>query len=161
LGGTALAFGMWWIYFVLPSGQALHLQRHRAFAFGYGHIFIFMSIAATGAGLHLAAFFIDHEAQIGATAVVAGIAVPAALFKVSLTALHSYMLGLDRSIIAMSAAVAVLLACTVGLAALGVSVPICMLVIVLALALSIVIDEKRGVVRREAALERLQARLGS
>jgi hypothetical protein len=61
----------------------------------------------------------------------------------------------------MSAAVAVLLACTVGLAALGVSVPICMLVIVLALALSIVIDEKRGVVRREAALERLKARLGS
>lgn len=161
LGGTALAFGMWWIYFVLPSGQALHLQRHRAFGFGYGHLFIFISIAATGAGLHLAAFFIDRGAQTSATAVVASIAIPVALFKVSLTALYTYMLGLDRSIIVASAAVAVFVACTLGLAALGVSVPVCMMVIVAALAVSIAIDEKRGAARREAALERLRARLGS
>ena len=75
-GGTALAFAMWWIYFILPAGRALHLQRHRSFFFGYGHIPIFAAIAATGAGLHVAAYYIDHEAHISAAVAVASIAVP-------------------------------------------------------------------------------------
>jgi hypothetical protein len=45
----------------------------------------------------------------------------------------------------------------VGLAAAGVSVPVCLLVIVLALGVSIVIDEKRGTERMNAALEQMEA----
>ncbi|MDQ0239440.1 MULTISPECIES: low temperature requirement protein A [Arthrobacter] len=157
LGGTGLAFGMWWIYFILPAGHALHHQRHRAFAFGYGHMFIFGSIAATGGGLHVAALFIDHAALISATVVVATIAVPVALFKVALSSLYGYLLGFDRALLGVTALVVVLLCGSVGLAALDVSVPVCMMVIVAALALSIVIDERRGAARREAALERLGA----
>ena len=76
LSGTGLAFAMWWIYFILPSGPALHVQRHRSWVFGYGHMPIFAAIAATGAGLHVAAYFIDHEAHIPAAAAVASIAIP-------------------------------------------------------------------------------------
>jgi hypothetical protein len=119
---------------------------------------IFAAIAATGAGLHVVAYYVDHEAHISAAAAVASIAVPVALFKVSLTALFSYMLGVDRAILAGTGGVVVLLAGSVGLAAVGVSVPVCLLVIVLALAISIVIDERRGAERSEAALHRLQAR---
>ena len=54
-----------------PAGRALHLQRHRSYLFGYGHIPIFAAIAATGAGLHVAAYYIDHEAHISAAAAVA------------------------------------------------------------------------------------------
>lgn len=158
LGGTGLAFAMWWIYFILPTGRALHLQRHRSFGFGYGHMPIFAAIAATGTGLHVVAYYVDHEAHISAAAAVASVAVPVALFKVSLTALFSYMLGADRAILAGTGGVVVLLAGSVGLAAVGVSVPVCLLVIVLALAISIVIDERRGAERSEAALHRLQAR---
>lgn len=155
-GGTALAFGMWWIYFILPAGRALHLQRHRSFFFGYGHIPIFAAIAATGAGLHVAAYYIDHEAHIGAALAVASIAVPVAIFKASLTAMFSVMICVDRTVIAVAAGVLAALAGSVGLAAAGVSVPVCLLVIVLALGVSIVIDEKRGTHRMNAALEQME-----
>jgi low temperature requirement protein LtrA len=155
-GGTALAFSMWWIYFILPAGRALHLQRHRSFFFGYGHIFIFAAIAATGAGLHVAAFYIDHEAHISAAVAVASVAVPVALFKISLTALFSVMTCIDRTVIAVAAGVVVVLAGSVALAAAGVSVPVCLLVIVVALGASIVIDERRGTERLQEAMETLE-----
>ena len=155
-GGTALAFAMWWIYFILPAGRALHLQRHRSFFFGYGHIPIFAAIAATGAGLHVAAYFIDHEAHISAAVAVASIAIPVAIFKASLTAMFSIMICVDRTVIAVAAGVLAALAGSVGLAAAGVPVPVCLLVIVLALGASIVTDEKRGTHKMNAALERME-----
>lgn len=155
-GGTALAFAMWWIYFILPAGRALHLQRHRSFFFGYGHIPIFAAIAATGAGLHVAAYYIDHEAHISAAVAVASIAVPVAIFKASLTAMFSIMICVDRTVIAVATGVLAALAGSVGLAAGGVSVPVCLLVIVLALGISIVIDEKRGTHKMNAALEHME-----
>lgn len=155
-GGTALAFGMWWVYFMLPAGRALHLRRHRSYLFGYGHIPIFAAIAATGAGLHVAAYYIDHEAHIGAAAAVASIAIPVAVFKATLTWLYSVMMGTDRMVIAVAAGVIAVQGGAVALAAVGTSVPVCLLVIVAALAASIVIDEKRGSDRVHAALSKLE-----
>lgn len=156
-GGTALAFGMWWVYFMLPAGRALHIRRHRSFLFGYGHIPIFAAIAATGAGLHVAAYYIDHEAHISAAAAVASIAIPVAVFKLALTWLYSAMMGPDRTVIAVAAGIMVALAGAVGLAALGASVPVALLVIVLALAMSIIIDERRGAERLHTALRKIES----
>lgn len=156
-GGTALAFAMWWIYFMLPAGRALHLRRHRSFLFGYGHIPIFAAIAATGAGLHVAAYYIDHEARISAAAAVASIAIPVALFKGSITWLYSVMVGADRTVITVAGGVLAAMAAAVGLAAAGASVPACLFVIVLALGASIVIDERRGSERLHLALQKLEA----
>ncbi|MFJ4026844.1 low temperature requirement protein A [Paenarthrobacter sp. NPDC089989] len=160
IGGTGLAFGMWWIYFILPSGKSLHLQRHRSFLFGYGHMIVFASIAATGAGLHVAAYFIDHEAHISAAAAVAWIAVPVAIFKVSLTTLYTAMLGVDKHVLWSTAMVAAVLAGSIALAAAGASVPVCMLVMVAALGISIALDERLGHRGRAAALRRLEAAAG-
>ena len=55
LGSTMLAFALWWMYFLLPSGDALHRHRERGFFWGYGHFFIFASAAAMGAGLEVVA----------------------------------------------------------------------------------------------------------
>ena len=54
-GGTALAFAMWWVYFVIPSGPVLARHPKRAFPWGYGHVFLFGSVVGVGAGLHVAA----------------------------------------------------------------------------------------------------------
>lgn len=54
-GGTALAFGLWWVYFIMPSGVVLERRRHKSFSWGYGHIPLFAGLAGTGAGLHVAA----------------------------------------------------------------------------------------------------------
>ncbi|WP_461164271.1 low temperature requirement protein A [Arthrobacter sp. R4-81] len=162
--GTAIAFGMWWIYFILPAGQSLHLQRHRSFLFGYAHMPIFAAIAATGAGLHVAAYFIDHEAHVSAAVAVATMAVPVALFKLSLTWLYSAMLGFDRTIVGVAAVVVLLLGLSVGLAAVGVAVPVCMLVICAALAVSVVVEEHpraKAAHCRKVALERLHSRVAA
>ncbi len=158
--GTGLAFAMWWIYFILPSGPALHFQRHRSWVFGYGHMFIFAAIAATGAGLHIAAYFIDHEANISGAAAVASIAIPIVLFKVSLTTLYGIMLNPDRELLWSTAVVVLGLAGSIGMAAAGASVPLCMLEMMLALGLSIAYDERRGHKGRAAALRRLEAAAG-
>ncbi|MGJ3191806.1 low temperature requirement protein A [Paenarthrobacter sp. FR1] len=158
--GTGLAFAMWWIYFILPSGPALHFQRHRSWIFGYGHILVFAAIAATGAGLHIAAYFIDHEAHISAAGAVASIAIPIILFKVSLTTLYSIMLGPDRELLWSSALVVLGLGASIAMAAAGASVPLCMLEMMVVLGLSIAYDERRGHKGRAAALRRLETAAG-
>ena len=49
------------VYYLLPSAPILHVHRDRAFVGGYGQMAIVASIVATGAGLHVAAYFIEHE----------------------------------------------------------------------------------------------------
>ncbi|MFB9310391.1 low temperature requirement protein LtrA [Agromyces hippuratus] len=91
-GGTALAFGMWWVYFTMPSAKVLHRFRRRAFTWGYGHLVIFGSIAATGAGLHVAAFEIDGTAHIGEVAAMLTVALPVGVFLVALFTIYSLLL---------------------------------------------------------------------
>ena len=55
LGSASLIFSLWWIYFLVPSADALHQHRERAFVWGYGSFFVFTSIAAIGAGLEVVA----------------------------------------------------------------------------------------------------------
>ncbi len=57
LAGTGLTFGMWWMYFVVPFGHVLALHPERGFFWGYGHMVVFGSLAAVGAGLHVAAYY--------------------------------------------------------------------------------------------------------
>jgi low temperature requirement protein LtrA len=78
--GLGLTFGMWWIYYLVPSGEILRRQRDRARVWGYIQVLIVISIVATGAGLHLAAYFIEGTARITALVAVFGVAVPVAAF---------------------------------------------------------------------------------
>ena len=91
-GGTALAFGLWWVYFMMPSGEVLARHRERGFAWGYGHMVIFGSLAATGAGLHVAATVIAHVAHIDAAAAILTVVVPVAIFTTALFTLYSLLL---------------------------------------------------------------------
>lgn len=91
-GGTALAFGLWWVYFMMPSGEVLARHRERGFVWGYGHLLIFGSLAATGAGLHVAATVIKGVAHIGSTAAVLTVAIPVAIFTIALFTLYSLLL---------------------------------------------------------------------
>lgn len=55
LGSASLVLALWWVYFLVPSGKALHEHRERAFRWGYGHALLFMSLAALGAFLEVVA----------------------------------------------------------------------------------------------------------
>ncbi|WP_394551465.1 low temperature requirement protein A [Agromyces sp. MMS24-JH15] len=91
-GGTALAFGLWWVYFMMPSGTVLARHPRRGFPWGYGHILIIGSLAATGAGLHVAAYVIEGTAHIDEIAALVTVVAPVAVFTVALFSLYSILL---------------------------------------------------------------------
>jgi len=91
IAGTGLTFGIWWIYYLMPAAPILETHRDRAFVWGYGQMAIVTAIVATGAGLHVAAYFIEHEAQIGPLATVLTVAVPVCVFLGVIYALYYYL----------------------------------------------------------------------
>src|SRR2546426_7198891 len=76
IAGMGLTFGMWWVYYLVPSGEILQRHRNRASVWGYAQILIVTSIVATGAGLHVAASFIEQKADITPMAALLAVAVP-------------------------------------------------------------------------------------
>ena len=145
VAGTGLTFGLWWMYFLVPSAEVLHLHRERALPWGYGHILIFSSIAATGAGLHVAAEYIGGEAHIGATATVLTVAVPVTVFVFALFALYSFLVHVgDLFAITLFVATVAVLAVPVLLASIGVSMATCLVLLMLAPLVTVVGYETVG-----------------
>ena len=65
--GTLLVFSLWWMYFLVPSADALHHHRERAFVWGYGHFAVFAALAAVGAGLEVVADVLKNAQDAAAT----------------------------------------------------------------------------------------------
>jgi low temperature requirement protein LtrA len=87
LSGLVVVFGMWWVYFGQQAERFLRSNRE-GFRWGYGHYLIFSSAAAVGAGLATA---VDHESHVGHTPTAvasAAVAVPVAVFLISVWLLH-------------------------------------------------------------------------
>ncbi len=145
VAGTGLTFGLWWSYFVMPSAELLHVHRERAFPWGYGHIPIFASIAATGAGLHVGALYISDETHIGATATVLTVAVPLAVFVVMLYALYTYLIhAADPFHIGLLVTTAAVLVLAVVLAAAGLPMAVCLVVLMFAPVVTVIGYETIG-----------------
>ncbi|SUE30024.1 transmembrane protein [Nocardia farcinica] len=154
LAGTALTFGIWWCYFVVPTGEILHVRRKRSFGFGYGAMGLFGSIVAIGAGLHVAAYFLDHHSKLSLTATVVTVVVPVALFIAffyggyflltrAVGALHVVQIGIT----------AVTLVVPVLMAQGDVDLPWCLLVLSLAPWVSVVGYETVGYRRNVEVIE--------
>jgi low temperature requirement protein LtrA len=145
LAGVALAFGMWWIYFVIPCGDLLAAYRRRSFGWGYGHIILFAAIVGVGAGLHAAAYLLEDHSELSATATVWTVVVPLSVYYVcvyglysaltrTLDPLHSWLIGVTALVIAAA----------VGLSVAGASLPVCLLVLSLSPWVSVVGYEVSG-----------------
>lgn len=155
VAGIGLTFGMWWIYFIVPSSVLLHAGRRKAIRFGYTHILVFCSIVATGAGLHAAAYFIDHHSKLDSVATVLTVAIPVGVYIGSIYLLFALLVGQWDGFHTLLLALSVVaLAGAVGLAAAGVSMAVCLLVIVLAPVVSIVGFEVVGHRHAVEAVER-------
>jgi hypothetical protein len=70
------------MYFIFPAGLVLRRHRNRKWAWSYGHIALFGAAAATGAGLHVAAYAVEGVAEIGTVGVVLAVAIPVFIFGV-------------------------------------------------------------------------------
>lgn len=130
--GTALTFSMWWIYFLVPWGEVLHAHRERAFAWGYIHPLVFMAIAATGAGLDVAAMQIEHKAHIGPVATILSTAIPLTAFLLLVFALYAIVVEkLDKGHFIQIAVAIVMIAVSVAMAGMGFGMTACLAMIIL------------------------------
>jgi low temperature requirement protein LtrA len=156
VAGVGLTFGCWWSYFAVPWAEPLVRHRERGFAFGYGHLPLFASLAAMGAGLHVAAYALEDEARIGTTGTVLSVAIPVAIYFALFYALYSILMReRDPFHVGLLAGTAAVLVLSVVLAAAGTSMTICLLVLMLAPIVTVVGYETLGHRHIAAALERL------
>jgi low temperature requirement protein LtrA len=153
IAGTGLTFGMWWVYYILPSAPILHIHRDRSFVWGYGQMVVVASIAATGAGLHVAAYSIAHDAHIGPLATVLSVAIPVSVFLGSVYALYAYLARFDRLHIWLLLGTAAVVAVAIGGAIAGVGMATCLVIVMLAPAVTVVGYEIMGHRFQAEALE--------
>jgi low temperature requirement protein LtrA len=90
-GGLVLLFALWWSYFDRPAAEGLRTSPRSAFAWGYWHLLVFASLAAVGAGLQVLAETVDRHTSLSGRAASLTLAVPTALFLVTLGLLHSWV----------------------------------------------------------------------
>ena len=139
LAGIGLTFGMWWIYYLLPSAEALERTRSKSFLWGYCHMAIIAAIVASGAGLHVAAKYMEHQSHIGSTATLLTVAVPLVIFISGLYALHAYLVERTDPFhrwLLLVTLIVILLA--VMASTFGLSMPVCLVILGLAPAVSVV-----------------------
>jgi low temperature requirement protein LtrA len=156
VAGVGLTFACWWMYFAVPWAAPLVRHRERAFLFGYGHLLIFGALAAMGAGLHVAALSLEDEAKISATGTVLSVAIPFAIYAASFYVLYSVLMrSRDPLHLVLMAGMAALVVLSVLLAAAGVSIAACLVVLALAPAVTVVGYETLGHRHMAEALEQL------
>jgi low temperature requirement protein LtrA len=152
IAGTGLTFGTWWVYYMLPSAPVLHAHRNRAFIWGYGQMLIVTAIVATGAGLHVAAYFIEHKAHISPLATVLTVAVPVSCFLGLVYVLYYYLVRrFDPFHLALLGATAGVVVGVVVAAMVGIGMAACLVILMFAPAVTVVGYEVRGY-RHQAAL---------
>jgi len=153
IAGVGLTFAMWWVYYLVPSGEILKRHRERASVWAYLQILIVTSIVATGAGLHVAASFIEQKAHVTAVAVMLAVAVPVVTFLSLLHALYYFLARRFRStdawLLISSTGVAIV---SVIAAASNISTAACLVILMFAPVVTIVVYELRGYRRQEEPL---------
>lgn len=156
--GVGLTFGMWWTYFAIPWGEILHYHRERSFVWGYGHMAIFGGIAATGAGLHAAELYFEDESKLGTTGTLLAVAVPVAAYLLMLFLMYAVsMRAADPFHLLLLAGTAAVVVVAVFLAASGVALAHCLVVVALAPVVTIVGYESLGHRHLDDHLEALRA----
>ena len=155
--GIGLIFATWWTYFAIPWADVLHLHRERSFTWGYGHIVLFGSLAAIGAGLHVAAYYLEHESTLGPTGTVLSTAIPVSIYVASLYGIYlAFTRHADPFHLTLLAGTAGVIVLSVVLAGLGVGVGACLLVLMLAPVVTVVGYETLGYRHVTEALARMR-----
>jgi low temperature requirement protein LtrA len=145
VAGVGLTFGMWWTYFIVPQADLLHSHRERSFWFGYLPIVTLGAIVATGAGLHAAAYYIEHHSKLSSVETVLSVAVPVATYIASIYLLYGLLVRtVDTFHLLLLVVTAGVLVTAVWMADAGISMANCLLVVTLAPVVTVVGYESLG-----------------
>ena len=145
IAGTGLTFGLWWVYYMLPSATILHSHPERAKVWGYSQLVIITAIVATGGGLHVAAYFIEQKAHISTLATVLTVAIPVTVFLGMVYWLYHYLVRrFDPFHLWLLAGTALVIGGVVFAAMQGTSMAVCLVILMLAPVVTVVGYEARG-----------------
>jgi low temperature requirement protein LtrA len=145
VAGVGLTFGLWWTYFIIDMGTVLARFRSRWWGFSYGHMLIFMSVAATGAGLHVAGYVIEGHSELGTLGAVISAAIPVLVFSGVVFGLYVFLTRfIDPFHFLLIVGAIVVTGFAVGLAMLGASIGWSLIVLMLAPAVVVVGYETVG-----------------
>ena len=124
-----------------------------SFGYGYLHIVLFGSIVATGAGLHAAADYIEHRSAMNSVGTVLAVAIPVGVYIGTVFGIYLVLTrawdGFYASVVLVTV---LLLGAAVLLASAGVSMPVCLLVVMAAPAAVVASYELLGHRRTAEAL---------
>jgi low temperature requirement protein LtrA len=155
VAGVGLTFGLWWVYFIFPSGVVLARHRNRKWSWSYGHIVLFGAVAAVGAGLHVAAYAVEGSSSLGTVGVVLCVAIPVLLFGLVYFILWSVLFrAVDRFHVGLAMGMVAFLVLAVVLAGFGVALGWCLIVVMLSPAVVVVGYETVGWRHVEADVRR-------
>ncbi len=149
VGSTALVLALWWVYFLVPFGAALHHHRERAFAWGYGHFAVFASLAAMGAFLgvladqmKVAGTAASASAALAPTYVIGLVAAAVAVYLGTMGIMSARVAGVKLRVGRIWGSSLGLLAAVVGAVALGLPLAWALPALALAPGLVIVVVER-------------------
>ena len=137
--GLGLTIGCWWMYFTVPWGRILESRRGRVYAWSYAHILVYASVAAIGAGIHVAAYYLEHQSVLSTAESVFAATVPVGGYCIALFVLWSVTFApegrrtahLDGLHAAILAGTALILGLVVLAALTGVGMAFCLAVLAL------------------------------
>jgi len=153
VAGTGLTFGMWWVYFVVPQSQLLHARRELSFRWGYMHLLVFAAIVATGAGLHAAAYYVEHHSKLSAVGTVLSVAIPVGIYIVAVYLLYAWLVQTrDAFHLLLLVITAAVLVAAVILVDRGMSMANALLIVMLGPAVTVVGYELLGYRHAEEAI---------
>ncbi|MEJ1973474.1 MAG: low temperature requirement protein A [Lacunisphaera sp.] len=159
--GIGLTLGMWWVYYTVPSGPILHRHRERSFVWGYGQVLVLAAIVATGAGLHVAAYYIEGEAHIGALGTVLAVAIPVSVYLGLIYALYTYLVWrYDPFHLWLLLGTAAVIVLSIVAALAGLDMAACLIILMFAPVVTVVGYETLGHRHQAAALAADHGRAG-
>jgi low temperature requirement protein LtrA len=88
ISSLVLIFGLWWLYFLQPSGEGLAAHREGSFFWGFGHYFIFAGLGALGAGIDVVVTSAGGHSEVRPEVAAWAVAIPVAVYLVSLLVSH-------------------------------------------------------------------------
>ncbi len=153
VAGTGLTFGMWWVYFIVPQSQLLHARRELSFLFGYLHLVVFGAIVGTGAGVHAAAYYVEHESKLNSVATVSSVAIPVGIYVAAVYLLYAWLLRTrDAFHLLLIVLTVVVLVAAVVFVGFGMSMANALLIVMLGPAVTVVGYELLGYRHAEEAI---------
>jgi low temperature requirement protein LtrA len=84
-----LIFGLWWLYFMEPTGEGLARHRGLSYYWGYAHYFIFAALAVLGSGIEVVTSSVGARPEVGPVAAAYAIAGPVSIYLIFLWAANA------------------------------------------------------------------------